>query len=199
MSQRVPVYKHALIGAAAAFALIFGIVWFASSLGGGIRSDSEVAKPALQQSTDAQPEDSAPAPERSEPFVKVEPSDTSVTAVPLDPSRSQTTCAPPNVNKPRPVAPRDMFPMGNVIANLPEVAHPYREIAELFPSFAYGGRVWMATGRFVTAMQADLVPTGYQLADGRKIYALANTSAPGSVLFVQSARDPYKFAIYRQT
>lgn len=198
MNNRVPVYKHALIGAAGAFALVFGIVWLASSLGGGIRSDSEVGKPTVVPRTDDQAEYTAPRLESGEAVAKVTPSDTSITGIPTDYRRPKTASAPTVSVKPRPVTPKDMFPMGNIISGLPKVAHPYRQIAELFPSFVYGGRVWMSTGRFVTAMQADLVPTGYRLVDGRGIYALANTSAAGSVLFVQSGQDPYKFAIYRR-
>jgi len=197
MNNRVPVYKYALIGAAAAFALVFGIVWFASSLGGGIRSESEVGKPVVEERANERTEYTAPRPEPGEPVVKVVASGTTVAGVPADSGRSKTASAPPVANRPRPVTPKDMFPMGNIITSLPEVAHPYRQIAEPFPSFVYGGRVWIATGRFVTAMQADLVPTGYRLADGRAIHALANTSAPGSVLFVQSGQNPYKFAVYR--
>lgn len=179
MNNRVPVSKQALIATAAAFALVFGVVWFTSSLSGGVRGEADASKPALP---DRVGQDSyGPAP----------PGELRVGVV-------KAACAPRVANKPRPVTPRDMFPVGNVVRNMPEFAHPYRQIAELFPSFEYENRLWMATGRFVNITQADLTPTGYQFTDGRQLYALANTSAPDSVLFVQSANDPYKFAVYRR-
>ena len=91
---------------------------------------------------------------------------------------------------------RGMFPMGDVTANLREAVHPYREAPESFPAFGYAARLWLFTGRFVTADQVSLVPTGYRL-DRRKVLALANTAAPGTILFVQSAKDPGRFAVYR--
>ena len=186
MNNRAPVSKQALIATAAAFALVFGVVWFASSLGGGVRGEADVDKPALPDRVGRDTYGSAPPGEPKVAVVKATSSDTAITA-------------PPRVaGKPRPVTPRDMFPVGNVVRDMPEFAHPYRQIAELFPSFEYENRLWMATGRFVNVTQADLTPTGYQFTDGRQLYALANTSAPDSVLFVQSANDPYKFAVYRR-
>ncbi len=187
-----------LIVTAAAFALVFGVVWFASSLGGGVRSEAEVNKPALPNTTADEAHGTPQPTGPSAGLVRVAPSDTSVTAIPPDPRRSKPACAPRVINKPRPVTPKDMFPVGSIAQNTPVFAHPYRKIAELFPSFEYDGGLWMATGRFVTAMQADLTPTGYRLLDGRKLFAVANTSAPNSVLFIQSANNPYKFAVYRR-
>ncbi|MCL5104090.1 MAG: hypothetical protein M1133_08245, partial [Armatimonadetes bacterium] len=89
-----------------------------------------------------------------------------------------------------------MFPMGNVVRSLPEVEHRFRQVAELFPSFVYAGRMWTFTGQFAYSGQVDLAPTGVKVGD-RNIYALTNTQGPGSVLFVQSARNPEKYAVYR--
>ena len=94
------------------------------------------------------------------------------------------------------VSVRDMFPVGNIAQHAPRMAHPYRTIPELFGSFEYDGRLWMPTGRFARWYQVELVPLGPAL-NGRGLYALANTSAPSAALFVQSGRDPHRFAIYR--
>jgi len=187
-----------MIATAVAFALVFAVVWFASSLGGGVRDQAEASKPPIPERVGDITRGGTAPNGPSGGVVKVVPSDTTITAVPLDPRTSKTACAPRVKSKAKPVTPRDMFPVGNVVRNMPEFAHPYRQIAELFPSFEYGGKLWMATGRFVNALQVDLTPTGLQFTDGRKLFALANTSSPDSVLFVQSANNPYKFAVYRR-
>lgn len=174
--NRVSVSKYAWVAMAAAFLLIFGSVWFASSLAGGVRDEASVSKPDV--AVQAGPEHIYPAP------LPVEPNKTHAPAG--KPERARVT-----------ITPRDMFPVGDVTRDLPVFSHPYRTIAELFPSFAYEGKVWSNTGRYVRAWQADLTPTGYSLAGGQKLYALANTSAPDAVLFVQSGIDPDRFAIYR--
>ena len=117
-------------------------------------------------------------------------------AVKINPSpRAKTGCV---VKKPaaRPVTPRDMFPMGSITRGIPYELHPYRQASEGFPSFGYGERIWNFTGRFAKGGQVDLAPTGFYLT-GRKVLAIANTAGPGRVLFVQSFKDPGRFAIYR--
>jgi len=89
-----------------------------------------------------------------------------------------------------------MFPVGPIAASVPQLLHPYRHVAEPFPSFAYGGKLWEFTGKFVSWRSIDPVPTGFALGD-RSLYALANTSGPGSVLFLRTDSDPGKFAVYR--
>ena len=91
---------------------------------------------------------------------------------------------------------RDMFPMGNVVDNLPRVNHPFRTPPELFPSFSYTEKLWSFVGSFAYSGQVDLVSIGYRVGD-KNIYALADTKGPGKALFVQSDRDPDRFAIYR--
>ena len=91
---------------------------------------------------------------------------------------------------------RGMFPVGDVLKDLPQPPHPYRVVPELFPSFVRAGKLWQPTGGFAWASQLDLAPTGSQVG-GRRISALANTAAPDRVLFVQSLANPRKFAIYR--
>lgn len=174
--NRVSVSRYAWVAMGAAFLLIFGSVWFASSLGGGVRGDASVSKPEVAVRMGREPVYHTRRP--------VETNETRASACKSE--RAAVT-----------ITPRDMFPMGDVMRDLPVFSHPYRIIAELFPSFAYEGKVWSNTGRYVRAWQADLTPTGYSLAGGQKLYALANTSAPDAVLFVQSGIDPDKFAIYR--
>jgi hypothetical protein len=174
--SRVSVSKYAWVAMAAAFLLIFGSVWFASSLGGGVRDEASASKPDVVAGVGREP---------------VYPA-----GLPVEPNRTLARAGKPE----RPhgkITPRDMFPVGDVTRDLPVFSHPYRIIAELFPSFQYEGKVWSNTGRYVCGWQADLTPTGYSLAGGQKLYALANTAAPDAVLFVQSGVDPDRFAIYR--
>ena len=90
----------------------------------------------------------------------------------------------------------DMFPVRSIAADAPRVAHPYREVPELFPSFFYDEKMWSATGTFARADQVGLAPIGREM-DGRSVYALANTASHSAVLFVPSSRDPNRYAIYR--
>ena len=99
--------------------------------------------------------------------------------------------------KPKPIsATTGMFPMGDVVRQQTPTYHPYRGPRETFGSFMYGSKLWQFTGRYATGDALDLTPTGFDLG-GRGMFAFANSSAPDKVLFVQSALDPGKFAIYR--
>lgn len=191
--NNIVISKQSIIATAVAFVLVFGVVWFVSSLGGGVRDEADASKPTIPDGLGEEPY-GAPPPKVA--VVKAVAADANITVHPPDSKSLKTACAPRIKNK---KTLKDMFPMGSVINSMPEFTHPYRRIAELFPSFEYSGRLWMATGRFVNAAQAELTPTGYQFEDGRKIFALANTSASGVALFVQSADNPFKFAVYRRT
>jgi len=104
--------------------------------------------------------------------------------------------APVALRRPGRMIREDMFPVGNVTGSLPAPAPVFRPSREVFGAFGYAGRLWRFTGRCVFAGHVDLVPTGYQLT-GRKLFALANTAAPETVLFVESANTPDKYAVYR--
>lgn len=90
----------------------------------------------------------------------------------------------------------DMFPVGSITANAPQLAHPYMKVPELFPSFFYDKKMWLPTGRFARSDEVELAPIGREVT-GRNVYALRNTASPSAALFVQSERDPNKYAIYR--
>lgn len=90
----------------------------------------------------------------------------------------------------------DMFPVGDIMKNTPEVAHPYRQMEPAVPSFQYEGRIWTPTGAYADSEQVDLTPAGFAL-DGHDVYALSNASAPEEVLFLRSASDPDRYSIYR--
>lgn len=189
--------KYAWVAAAAAFLLILGAVWFASSLGGGTRGNADTPAGTGQGVgdrvyTERIPADRAEAPVATVQVAPVGSANPVVTGLGTAP---RTLKPQP---KPQTVTPRDMFPMGDITMGMPRVSHPYRQIAELFPSFEYEGRLWSPTGKYVRAYEVDLVPTGYQLATEQKLYAIANTSAPDAVLFVRSALNPDKFAVYRR-
>lgn len=190
-NERDSTSKVIWVAIAATFLLIFGSVWYASSLKPEAREpketvvDQSTADPA-PHSDMAQDLDTAPP-----PSALVIPSDPSVIVTPVKPEAAAKK-APT-----KKITPRDMFPMGDITLGLPDVEHPYRTIAELFPSFEYDGKLWSATGKYLYSGQAALTPTGYYLRTGQKLYALTNTSAPDSVLFVRSQKDPSRFAIYR--
>jgi hypothetical protein len=86
--------------------------------------------------------------------------------------------------------------MGAIAGFVPKLPHPYRQMPEPFPSFAYGARLWRFTGRLVSWRDVDSVPTGFSLGE-RPLHALANTAGSGSVLFLRTDRDRGTFAIYR--
>ena len=189
--QKVTMSKYVWAGMAAAFFLILGSVWFGSSSVEGVRTIDEVNKPGIP----------AAAGRGSAGNVVTQSPDPIVSVAPENPVIiSDVSSVPqrPNPQPPKKITPRDMFPVGNITQNLPAISHPYRQVAELFPSFEYEGTVWSATGKYVRADEVDLTPTGYALATGQKLYALANTASPDAVLFVRSSTDPSKFAVYRR-
>lgn len=182
---RVTVSKYAWVAAIVVFVVVFGYVLVASSPRDGVRDSSEVAKPEIPAYADYDR--------------------TYAARVPAEPQVSVTPAAPPVADqkpalKPRPakITPRDMFPVGNITRNMPAPAHPYRQIAELYPSFGYHGKVWLATGRYVHSSEVDLVPTGLRLATGQYLFSLTNGASDG-VLFVRSGLNADKFAVYRAT
>jgi hypothetical protein len=194
-NNKVTMPNTVWVAIVAAFLLIFGSVWFASSVGTGVRGEASVSKPdvppivrpgGIERTDLAGPP--VAAPEVSVPVVQVTSGKPGLGVVEQKPKQPV-----------RKITPRDMFPVGDITRDLPAVNHPYRQIAELFPSFEYEGKVWSTTGRYVRGWEADLTPTGYSLGTGQKLYALANTSAPDAVLFVRSDIDPDKFAVYRAT
>ncbi len=92
---------------------------------------------------------------------------------------------------------RDMFPMGNIMRNVPRTSRLREQVAESYPAFEYHGQMWSATGSYVLSGQADLVPTGQRLDSGQAVYSLNDSGVSDGVLFVQSRADPGKFAVYR--
>lgn len=195
-NDRVTMSNAVWLAIVAAFLIIFGSVWFASSLGTGVRGEESVSKPdvaprvragGIERANWVSPPIAAPF-EASAPVVQVTAGNRGFVGPKPQPRQP--------VKK---ITPRDMFPVGDITRDMPRVYHPYRTISELFPSFEYEGKVWSTTGRYIRGWEADLTPTGYTLGTGQKLYALANTSAPDIVLFVRSELDPDKFAVYRAT
>lgn len=198
--DRVTVSRYVWVATAAAFLLIFGSIWFVSSLGSNAPGNA-ADRPGIPADvgrggeTTVYGEHVAAPPPLS--VATVSPSSqTAVTLLP--PPRPKAAPCPKAKRVEKKVTPRDMFPVGNIALDMPRVRHPFRQVAELFPSFSYEGGVWAATGRYVRDSEADLTPTGFSLATGQALYALANSAAPDVVLFVQSRTDPAKFAVYRR-
>lgn len=188
--QRVKMPRYIWGAMAAAFVLILGAVWFASSSVVGVRSIDEVSKPYIPAAAGRGPANGS-SNDQPMPVVKVSPDNPIISEVTSVPQR-------PKPQPPKKIIPRDMFPVGNITRETPIFNHPYRQVAELFPSFVYEGKVWSATGKYVSAYEVDLTPTGYGLATGQRLYALANMTVPDVVLFVKSSTDPNKFAVYRR-
>ncbi|MGI6295995.1 MAG: hypothetical protein ACOX3G_07885 [Armatimonadota bacterium] len=198
-NEKNPASNIVWVAVVAAFLLVFGSVWYASSLGSrksAHRARTMVAEKSTPSSSASSPDigtDSGlgvpalPPPDipLSDPIVQITP------MKPLKPI--------PKKAENHKISVKDMFPMGDITRDQPIVEHPYRTMAELFPSFEYNGKLWSATGKYLLAGQADLTPTGFSLRTGQMLFALANTAAPDSVLFVRSRQDPEKYAIYRAT
>ena len=186
---------------ATAAVLIFGSFWWAAFQNSAAPRRAEAAKGATPtaaapqgrcddgSTTGSRRGSVSPTDLAGSSQVRVEVTPASPQADKVPPAKPQT----PNLGA---VSVRDMFPVGSVVVGAPRLQHPYRKMPELFGSFAYGGKLWSPTGRFAHSGQVQLVPTGRRL-DGRKLYALANTAGPGGALFVQSADDSDRFAIYR--
>lgn len=192
-NDKVTVSKYIWVATAVAFLLIFGSIWFASSLGSnGVSAEASKPDVSGRGSEDRVYTDRV-APEPPVPVVN-SPS----LADPMAPLPKRSECIPQAKRAEKKITPRDMFPVGDITRDMPRFSHPFRQIAELFPSFAYESRVWTSTGRYVHNWEADLAPTGFSLATGQTLFALANTAAPDAVLFVQSTMDPSKFAVYRR-
>lgn len=197
-----------LVSAAAAFVLILGAILWSFNAGGSRTNKVDVGgsspaalgsgprwSPMPRQVLPPLPGGSPYLPDQSPAVVRVLPADPQ--PPPAPPKRSTAKVVVRREAKPVPLSPTSgMFPMGNVLRSLPEVRHPFRQIAELFPSFEYDGRVWAFTGQYAYEGQVDLAPVGVKLND-RDVLALANTQGPGSALFVQSAHNRVKYAIYR--
>ena len=195
--NRVTIPGVVWVAAAVAFLLIFGAVWFASSMGDvtpvNARMSSSGVPAGMGRGIEDRVYNERVAPEQPVGVVRLAPESPLVTGLPEQAAESAT-----KPKLPRKITPRDMFPVGDITRDMPKHSHPFRQIAELFPSFAYEGRLWRTTGRYVLSSEAELTPTGCSLTTGQKLYALANTSAPSAVLFVRSTVDPSKFAVYRR-
>lgn len=208
--DKINVPKWTWIIMAVAFLLITSAAWWASSASSpGIAkvdvssnpmTDSRRHTPLLPNNAMDEPSSQAFAPDPgSMPPAKVyvSPMIPNSSVRPVNPQATVKQRVAPKVVVRRPVNKvHDMFPMGNVVDNLPHEQHIFRTPPELFPSFSYAGKLWSFGGTFAYAGQVDLATIGYRVGD-RDIYALANTQGPGRVLFVQSGSDPNKFAIYR--
>ncbi len=94
----------------------------------------------------------------------------------------------PCAKKPSPL--QGMFPMGDVAASMPALRHDFRYIAELFPSFGYGGRLWAFTGRFAYSNQLDLVPTGFSLSQRRALRSCQYGGNGRGAVCPERARPP---------
>ncbi len=198
-NEKNPASNIVWVAVVAAFLLVFGSVWYASSLGSS--KDAHKAKTTVAEKP-------TPSSGVSSPDIATDPG-LGVPAFPppdIPLSDPVVRITPMQPIKPIPkkagshkISIKDMFPMGDITRDQPVVEHPYRTIAELFPSFEYDGKLWSATGKYLLAGQADITPTGFSLRTGQTLFALANTAAPDSVLFVRSRQDPNKYAIYRAT
>lgn len=106
----------------------------------------------------------------------------------------------------------DMFPFGKILPRTvkdspPATAEPQPSktpppdtrprIIETFPGFEYGGAKWSFTGAYADGRQLQLSSEYTKLA-GRSVCGLADVTGKISLLFVQSALDPNRWAIYRQ-
>ncbi len=191
----------------AALLMIFGAVWWAAASSAKPEISTVPGPLPLHESqVAAGPGPVSPDPPPSAAFAP----DTSaglgtgpaVSITPVIPDKPNAVSKPKsNTAGIKPITPRDMFPMGDVTRTalpLPQQAQrcdtqgqsgPYRQ-------FDYGGRQWLFTGKYVSAETIDLVPTGYQVY-GHDLFALANTGAPDTVLFLQSVLEPDKLAVYR--
>lgn len=201
--NRVTISKYAWVAMVAMFVLVFGGVWMASSPRESPRDDERATRAdvptyeAFDRSYAARVPAEPPMPPA--PVVGMIPAPAPVVVTPMAPRGGQPKCSPQTKPKPKKTTSRDMFPVGDITRDLPKIGHPYRQIAELYPSFEYKGRLWLATGRYVLSSQADLISTGLRLTTGQYLFALSNASASERVLFVQSELNPDKFAVYRAT
>ena len=190
------------IGAAALLMFIV-VMWITSS--------TEKPRAKIDANQTAQSVNSGAGPIRGYPTPPQAPSPPVFSEMPpvTTPSRPLSGNSPavvkitpqPNVPVPSPKPPasaiRGMFPMGNVLASSSYAPQRKTTTAkEIFQSFSYEGRLWQFTGKYAYIGQIDITPTGFEL-DHRKVYAFANTAAPDKILFVQSMRDPNRYAIYR--
>lgn len=193
---------YAWLAASAVFALVFGAVWIASSP----REIPRQGEPAADASTqtydtfDRSYTARVPAepPMPPAPVFNTPPAEPpTVVVTPVVPQAPEPKVVPKPAPKARKVTPRDMFPVGDITRDLPKVAHPYRKIAELYPSFEYQGKLWSATGKYVLSHEADLVATGLRLTTGQHLFTLPDGDTSEPVVFVQSETDPDRFAVYR--
>lgn len=194
-NDRNIITKWPLIAMAAAFLMLVCAVWWASSASVPAKSKVDIANGYGNYSNQAKREIPQGS-ERGNNGLKV----ATITAKPVAPEEKKVEkkeSPPPRCSKPKyKNSVHDMFPMGNVINSLPNVKHIYRVPAESFPSFYYADKMWSFKGTFVYSSEIDLTSIGFNVGD-KKIFALADTKGPGRALFVQSERNPEKFAIYR--
>lgn len=196
------VSKYALVTLAVSVVLIAVSLWIVYSLSREVGVAATAVKPDLPVNPDGltQVRDYNPDPpvdiDRQQPFSHSRAIVT-VTQVPDTPKHHRSVKQ--KVNKPvqekNDDSLHDMFPVGNIAEEQPREPAP-REAQ----SFSYDGKTWSATGNYITADQADLVPTGDQLEDGRQLYSLDSTdTSDEDMIFVQSMQDPDDFAIYESS
>ena len=206
-NDKINVPRWAWIIMTTAFLLVISAIWWASSASVPRTARVDVSRkpvtdngyiPPQSYSVVGEPSPQAFAQDsRSMPpaSVNISSSSPGLPAGPVKPRFKQRLAPKLVVRKPANIV-HDMFPMGNVVDNIPQQRHMFRTPAELFPAFSYAGKLWSFGGTFAFSGQLDLVTVGYKVGD-KDIYALANTTGPGRALFVQSDQDPDKFAIYR--
>lgn len=198
-APRIPAYVWAAL--AVAVVLILGSFWWADSPNRAATGRAEAAR-VVAPTGDA-PQGrcgnslvTAPLPGLPSPADVSASSGPRVQVEPVVPKAKKMGPAERSTRRSGAVSVRDMFPVGSIVVGAPRVGHPFRRMPELYPSFSYGGKLWSPTGRFAYSGQVQLASTGRTLS-GRKLYALADTVGPGTALFVQSADDSDRFAIYR--
>lgn len=209
-NDRISISKYGWVGMVAVFLLIFGVVWTVSAPREAPPAATIDSNPSARnispsyEAFDRNYADRIPAGPPLPPAPVVGSASgppPAVVVTPVAPQAAPQATQPKPLSqaapKPHEVTPRDMFPVGNIARDLPNVDHPYRQLAELYPSFQYRGKLWLATGRFVLSSQADLVPTGLRLKTGQYLFMLSDQSKSDTIVFVQSELDPGKFAVYR--
>jgi hypothetical protein len=207
--RRVNQSQYVWVAMVAVFLLVFGGIWIASSPREAPRDPQPAANTsapnydAFDRSYTARVPAEPPLPSApvfgnsSTPTPAPQIDSPSVVVTPLPPQTPQRKLTNRPKDKPKDVSPRDMFPVGDITRDLPKVAHRYAQVAELYPSFEYQGKVWSSTGRYVLSSQADLVSTGIRLSTGQNVYTLPDGGVSDGVMFVQSGLDPVKYAVYR--
>ncbi|MCE5315530.1 MAG: hypothetical protein ABFD49_09545 [Armatimonadota bacterium] len=207
MNSESVVPKWMLIAALAGFAIAGGFILWAISAS----KDPGAATPNPISPADtsvmgthareeiAPPSGIVPSIPLSLPDLRKRSATAKVTVTPLPPD-PQGKSAGNAGHRAGPGAMRDMFPFGKAVSDFAEPAGSVKRApaapVELFPEFSYAGKQWWYTGKTVSGNRLEMTPAGFSL-DERRVFALAGSDEAASVLFVQSATNPYRYAVYR--